>query len=305
MRVLELFSGLGGWRYALGDRGRVAAAYDISPAANATYALNHGEAPIPRELATVPAEELARHGADTWLLSPPCQPFCRMGRKRDLEDPRSRAFLNLLRILEAAPPARLALENVEGFLGSEAHGRLRELLDRQGFEVAELRLCPTRLGVPNLRPRVYLVASRKGLLHPPLPESAPAPLAGYLDPEPDPALVLAPEVFAKHGPGLDLVEAGATRSACFIGGYGQRLVGSGSFLRTALSAGRSARRFSPGEIARLLGLPPAFRFPEDLGLEKRYKLLGNGLSIPAARWILAHFGDDGAHDAAAAGSLPT
>ena len=35
MRVLELFSGLGGWRYALRDRGEVVAAYDVSEAANA------------------------------------------------------------------------------------------------------------------------------------------------------------------------------------------------------------------------------------------------------------------------------
>ncbi|HET8714531.1 MAG TPA: DNA cytosine methyltransferase [Holophagaceae bacterium] len=300
MRALELFSGLGGWRYALGARGRVAAAYDISPAANATYALNHGEAPVAKELATAPAAELTRHGADTWLLSPPCQPFCRMGRKRDLEDPRSRAFLNLLRILEAAPPVRLALENVEGFLGSEAHGRLRAVLDRHGFDVAERRLCPSSLGLPNLRPRVYVVASRRGLAAPPLPEAAPAPLSAYLDPEPDPALELAPELFTRHGPGLDLARPEDRRSACFIGGYGQRLVGSGSFLRTP----GGARRFSPAEIARLLGLPPAFRFPPEVSLEKRYKLLGNGLSVPAARWILAHFGDDGAHDAAAAGSLP-
>ena len=71
MRVLELFSGLGGWRCALKDRGRVVAAYDVSEAANATYALNHGEPPRARELATVPGLELAGHAADTWLMSPP------------------------------------------------------------------------------------------------------------------------------------------------------------------------------------------------------------------------------------------
>ena len=62
MRVLELFSGLGGWRLALGHRGTVAAAYDVSEAANATYALNHGEAPKARELATIPMAELAAEG---------------------------------------------------------------------------------------------------------------------------------------------------------------------------------------------------------------------------------------------------
>lgn len=112
MRVLELFSGIGGWRFALPAGTEVVAAYDVSPAANATYALNHGEAPRNRELATIPADALAAHGADTWVLSPPCQPYARMGNRADLEDPRARAFLNLLRILDAAPPRQLVMENV-------------------------------------------------------------------------------------------------------------------------------------------------------------------------------------------------
>lgn len=298
-RALELFSGLGGWRYALGDQGEVAAAYDISPAANEVYTLNHGDAPIARELATISAEAFAAHGADTWLLSPPCQPFCRMGNKRDVEDPRSRAFLNLVRILDAAPPQRLALENVEGFLGSESHDLLMATLHRHGFQVLELRLCPTSLGIPNLRPRIYLVAAREELRRVPLSAIAPGPVGDYLDAIEDPALYLERESQTRHWQGLDLAQADSTRSACFIGGYGRRFVGSGSFLRTD----RGVRRFSPMEIARLLGLPPDFRFPTGLPLEKRYKLLGNGLSIPAARWVLDHFGDHGNHDASATGSL--
>jgi len=112
MRVLELFSGIGGWRYALPPSAVVVAAYDVSPAANATYALNHGDAPRARELATIPTRELADLGADTWVLSPPCQPYCRMGLKADLADARARAFLRLLEILAEAPPERLVLENV-------------------------------------------------------------------------------------------------------------------------------------------------------------------------------------------------
>jgi site-specific DNA-cytosine methylase len=64
-------------------------------------------------------------------------------------------------------------------------------------------------------------------------------------------------------------------------------VGSGSFLKTE----RGVRRFSPSEVARLLGLPEGFRFPETLSLEARYRLLGNGLSIPVATWALDHLAD--------------
>lgn len=287
MKVLELFSGLGGWRFALRDRGSVAAAYDVSEAANATYALNHGEAPRARELATIPLAELASHGADTWLLSPPCQPFCRMGNHRGLEDRRSRAFRRLMDLFPQAPPERLVLENVVGFLGSDAHALLAERIRGHGLHRLDLEACPSRFGQPNQRPRVFIVASRKPLQARALPDLAPRPLSAFLDPEPDAALFLSPETLARHQNGMDFVGPEDRHSTCFIGGYGQRYVGSGSFLRTD----RGARRFSPTEVARLLGLPEGFRFPDDLSLEARYRLLGHGLSIPVAAWALDHLAD--------------
>ena len=286
LNVLELFSGIGGWRYALGDLGRVLQAYDISPAANLTYQLNHGDRPLAREIARVKPEALQAHGADTWLLSPPCQPFCRMGRHQGLADRRSLAFLHLMEVLRVAPPAQapqhLVLENVQGFLGSDAHELLTRRLREGGWHSLEYQLCPSSFGLPNLRPRVFILASRRPLAPVPVPELAPLPVAAFLDQLEDPALYLGAEDRARHGPGLDLARAESLRTACFIGGYGQRFVGSGSFLETA----RGIRRFSPPEVARLMGLPAAFRFPEEVGLEQRYRLLGNGLSQPVARWVL-------------------
>jgi len=283
MKVLELFSGVGGWRCALGDKGAVVAAYDVNEGANATYALNHGQTPRPRELASLPLNELAGLGADTWLLSPPCQPFCRMGNHQGLGDRRSQAFRHLMDLLPQAPPEHLVLENVEGFLGSDAHALLSERLRDMGLHRLDLRACPSAFGLPNQRPRVFVVASRKPLRAHPLPPCPPRPLAGFLDVEEDMTLYLD-EKQIRHWQGLDLVRPADLRSACFIGGYGRRFVGSGSFLQTE----RGIRRFSPAEVARLLGLPETFRFPGGLSLEARYKLLGNGLSIPVAAWALDH-----------------
>lgn len=282
-RVLEFFAGVGGWRYALPEGAEVAAAYDISPAALATYALNHQDQPRARELATLPAADLQSLRADTWVMSPPCQPYCRMGKQEDLRDPRSRSFLRLLDLLEECPPERLALENVEGFVDSDGYQRLMARLEGGKYHHRTLRLCPTQMGIPNLRPRVFVVASREPLLDPEPMSAAPQALKGFLDDPEDPQLYLE-EAQLRHLQGLDLAKPEDLRSACFIGGYGQRFVGSGSFLQTP----KGVRRFSPGEIARLMGLPESFRFPEEVSLEKRYKLLGNGLSIPVARWVLTH-----------------
>jgi DNA (cytosine-5)-methyltransferase 1/tRNA (cytosine38-C5)-methyltransferase len=287
LRVLELFSGLGGWRYALGGRGTVVAAYDIHPGANATYALNHKQRPLDRNLATLPLAALAGHGADTWMMSPPCQPFCRMGNQSDVQDPRAAPYLRLMEVLDAAPPDHLVLENVVGFLDTRAHAVLLARLDRHGFHRLAFSVCASRFGMPNLRPRTYVVASRQPLRRPALPELQAPALAGFLDAEEDERLYLGPE-HLRHTPGLDLVRPEDARSSCFIGGYGQRFTGSGSFLVTP----RGIRRFSPGEVARLLGYPGSFRFPEGLSLLQRYKLLGNGLSLPVARWVVGHLDGD-------------
>jgi len=283
VRAVEFFSGIGGWRYALGKRGTILRAYDISPAANDTYAHNHGSRPWDREIASLDPLQLEGLQADTWFMSPPCQPFCRMGNQRGLEDLRSRAFLHLMALLERVPPQHLVLENVSGFLGSDAYGLLRERLSQAGLACQEYHLCPTQFGIPNLRPRFFLVASRSPLATPVAPwPMEPRRLGSYLDPEEEATLYLSPGERAKHEPGLALATADSVDSACFIGGYGKRFVGSGAFLRTP----EGIRRFSPREIARLLGLPQDFQFPGHISQLKQYKLLGNGLSIPVAQWVL-------------------
>jgi DNA (cytosine-5)-methyltransferase 1 len=286
IRMLELFSGLGGWRYAFKGLGEVVEAYDISPTANATYALNHGQRPLAKELANISPLALGQHKADLWAMSPPCQPYCRMGNRHGLEDPRSKAFLNLLEILPQARPQYLVMENVTGFQGSDAYERMTSTFRQLDFRWTEYQLCPTQLGIPNQRPRFFLVASRKPMKTAPFPTLQPGPIARFLDDEEDPTLYLNPESLARHKPGLDLVDQNERRTACFIGGYGQRFVGSGSFLKTE----QGIRRFSPSEIARFMGLPLDFKFPDHLNLEQRYKLLGNGLNIPVARWVAQQLG---------------
>jgi site-specific DNA-cytosine methylase len=302
-RAIEFFSGLGGWRRALeglGGLGRTIAAYDISEPANAAYAHSFGDAPSARELAAVPASEIISLKADAWLMSPPCQPFCRRGSKRGLDDPRSAALLHLLDVLPEAKPKYLALENVEGFLESGAFALLRERLSMAGLEWRALQLCPTQLGIPNRRPRVYVVARADGFGGgageldepdwPDWPDGIRArPIGDYLDPLEDESLYVPPGTLARHGPGMDLVGPGSRRSACFTGGYGKVYVGGGSFLETH----KGVRRFSPGEIARLMGHPPGFGFPRWVPLNTQYRLLGNGLCIPVAGWALGRLGRPG------------
>jgi site-specific DNA-cytosine methylase len=282
IRVVEFFSGLGGWRYALGGLGRVISAFDISEVANRVYRHNFGEMPQTRELATIPTKEIKRLEANTWLMSPPCQPFCRMGRGLGLEDPRSAAFLRLMDLLAEARPERLVMENVEGFIESDAFDLLVRRLSAIGLKWRCFRFCPTQFGIPNRRPRVFIAACVQEIQDEPTPSVAPCEISDYLDAVEDESLYLPPETLARHGLGMDIVLPESCRSACFIGGYGKRLVGSGSFLKTP----KGVRRFSPRELRRLFGYPQEFSFPLDMPLIKQYQLLGNGLNLVVAKWAV-------------------
>ena len=282
MRAIEFFSGIGGWHCAIKGMGYVVSAFDISQVANDVYSFNFGTSPQVRELATISASEIRILEADTWLMSPPCQPYCRMGKCLDLQDQRSAAFKNLMKVLAEYPPRRLVLENVEGFLKSSAFEMLTKLLDRKGMNWSVFTLCPTQFGIPNRRPRVFVVAGADGVKGNPLPDLEPGPLSDYLDDNEDGSLYLSDEIITRHSPGLDIVTSASCRSACFIGGYGKRLVGSGSFLKTPAGI----RRFSPGEISRLMGFPPQFRFPNGISVNNQFKLLGNSLNLVVAEWVL-------------------
>ena len=51
-------------------------------------------------LQSLTVEELSHLNINTILMSPPCQPFTRVGLKKDIEDERTNAFIYILQCLE-------------------------------------------------------------------------------------------------------------------------------------------------------------------------------------------------------------
>lgn len=291
-RLLELFSGLGAAGLAWG--GPVAAAVDQSPAANETYALNHGHTPLAWNLAAVREAQLAAFAAPRWWLSPPCQPYTVRGASRDLDDPRARALLHLLPLLARLRPEVVAMENVPGFVPSQSRGELRAALIAAGYSLHERLLCPSTLGVPMRRQRYYLVARRdagephRSDFSTPGVSASRRPLASYLDPRPDSELFLPEATVRGFGHSADLVDAAdpAAIVNCFTSAYGRSPLRAGSYLRDRAGV----RRFSPEEVLRLLGFPPGYRFPEEMPTTTRWELAGNSLAIPAVRAVLGEAG---------------
>ncbi len=285
LRVLELYCGIGGCAATLGDAAQVVAAIDVNRVALGVYRHNFPHPKLASLVEAVGCDRLRRWDADLWWMSPPCQPFTRRGRQRDIDDPRAETLLATLERVAEVRPRYLAFENVPGFEGSRAHARLLSTLEGAGYRsLQEHMLCPTDFGIPNRRRRYYLVAALGPLLPLPVPKAHEAALGDFLDEDPDPALEVEPELLERYPGALHVVRAEdpAAVTHCFTSAYGRSIVRSGSYLAT----GSEVRRFSPAEILRLLGFPKDYRLPADLRLGNAWRLVGSSLSIVAVRALL-------------------
>lgn len=83
-----------------------------------------------------------------------------IGKKKDVDDPRSASLLHLIHLLGimSSPPKLLFLENVKNFEVSEARQRLLAILVRRKYTFEEFLVSPTSIGIPNTRLRYYLLA---------------------------------------------------------------------------------------------------------------------------------------------------
>ncbi|XP_069770357.1 tRNA (cytosine(38)-C(5))-methyltransferase isoform X3 [Narcine bancroftii] len=167
LRVLELYSGIGGMHYALKESciaAEVIAAIDINTVANEVYKHNFPNTCIyPKTIEGMTVDEFNKFDFDMILMSPPCQPFTRLGSQKDVLDSRSKSFLYILDLLPSLTnlPKYILLENVKGFETSAAREKLKQTLESCRYTYQEFLLSPTLLGIPNSRLRYFLLAKLK------------------------------------------------------------------------------------------------------------------------------------------------
>ena len=292
MKCLELFAGIGGFAASFPDV-KILKAVDIDASAARVYRANFKHPLESREIATLPLEWFGDLDADAWWMSPPCTPFSRRGSYQDLNDTRSQALLHLIDVACEAKPVVIGIENVVGFEESQVFQTLRSRWTREGYRVETCNFCPTQIGWPNRRPRIYVLASlepkvRLNRIH---DFESNHPIGGMLLEEPEQAvheedrslLWLTEAIANQYRTAIDKVDGSdcAAVTACFAASYGRTVIRSGSYLRV----GNRFRRFVPREVARLLGFPDEFVLPPQLDVRTQWRLLGNSLSIVALRHV--------------------
>jgi DNA (cytosine-5)-methyltransferase 1 len=102
-------------------------------------------------------------GMDLLAGGLPCPPFSVAGKQLGEKDERN-LFNDALDIIDAARPRAVMIENVRGFLDAVFHDyreRLKSQLDKLGYRADWRLLNASDYGVPQLRPRVVIVAMQK------------------------------------------------------------------------------------------------------------------------------------------------
>jgi DNA (cytosine-5)-methyltransferase 1 len=186
-KAISLFSGAGGLDLGLEVAGFVTQiCVEIDDNARKTLRLNRPKWKLaePGDIHKIAPEELLNQAdlrpGDVALLAggSPCQPFSKSAYwahrgHKGLSDPRAKTLRAYLRVVEAALPQVLLLENVNG-IALNGHGsrsglkllaeELRMINRRQGtkYDLQLVQLNSADYGVPQFRDRLFIIASIDG-----------------------------------------------------------------------------------------------------------------------------------------------
>jgi DNA (cytosine-5)-methyltransferase 1 len=161
MRVLDLFSGIGGFSLGLERTGgfKTVAFCEIEPFPRRVLAKHWPEVPIYEDVRTLTADRLAADGitVDAICGGFPCQDISVAGERMGLDGARSGLWSEIARLIGELRPRVVIVENVTGLL-SLGFGRVLGDLAALGYD-AEWECIPaTYLGAWHRRDRVWVVA---------------------------------------------------------------------------------------------------------------------------------------------------
>lgn len=228
----------------------------------------------------------------------PCPPFSIAGKQLGDKDERN-LFPAALRLIDEIRPKAVMIENVRGFLSAvfeDYRLHLKQQLDKLGYFVDWRLFNASDYGVPQLRPRVVIVALRKDLVdafdwptpHPHNPPSVGETLKdlmganGWVGAErwAEQANDIAPTIVGgskKHG-GPDLGPTRARRAWASLGVEGRSLAESAPEPEFF-----GMPRLTVRMVARIQGFPDSWQF---YGRKTTaYRQVGNAFPPPVAQAV--------------------
>lgn len=301
MQSIEFCAGAGGQALGLEQAGfRHAALVEIEPEFAKTLQLNRPQWDV-RAADMAEFDGRPFKGVELFTAGLPCPPFSVAGKQLGERDERN-LFPAALRLIDEIGPKAVMIENVRGFLSAvfeDYRAHLKSQLAKMGYHVDWRLLNASDFGVPQLRPRVVIVAVRKDLVEAfdwpdVLPHNPPSvgeclkDLMGAngwrgLDRWVEQANEIAPTLVGgskKHG-GPDLGPTRARRAWATMGVEGKSLANNAPE-RDFVGMPRLTLRMA----ARLQGFPDNWQF---YGTKTtQYRQIGNAFPPPVARAVAAN-----------------
>ena len=160
MRVLDLFSGIGGFSLGLERAGMETVAFcEIDPFCRRVLAKHWPETPCYDDVRTLTAERLASDGVgpvDVICGGFPCQDISEAGLGAGLDGERSGLWSEIARLVREIRPAFVVVENVSALLG---RGMDRVLGDMAtlGYNAVWHCIQAADVGAQHIRDRVWIV----------------------------------------------------------------------------------------------------------------------------------------------------
>jgi DNA (cytosine-5)-methyltransferase 1 len=176
---LSLFSGAGGMDLGIKQAGfRILGQIEKDPHCCETLRAsagkeNQGPIIIEKDIREIDPEilrkDLSLEKGDLSLLfgGPPCQAFSQIGKRKSLSDSRGMLLFEMIRFAEAFEPKAIMIEQVKGILNSHGNGTvgafqlLLDKLEAIGYVPKWSIIRAADYGVPQLRERVFIVATKK------------------------------------------------------------------------------------------------------------------------------------------------
>ena len=156
MKVLDLFSGIGGFSLGLERAGMQTVQFvENDPYCQKVLAKNFPDVPIHGDIKTF------HYDKPVQLISGgfPCQPYSQAGKQRGKEDDRH-LWGEYLRIIQEVRPGWIIGENVSGIVNMELDQVLSDL-ESENYSHQSLVIPACAVNAPHRRDRVWIIAKSK------------------------------------------------------------------------------------------------------------------------------------------------
>lgn len=313
---IDLFAGIGGFRLAMQNcGGECVFSSEWDKPAQQTYFANYGEVPF-GDITKEEIKSMIPDYFDILCAGFPCQPFSNAGLKKGIEDTRGTLFYEIAEILRDHQPKAVLLENVRGLISNDKGNTFRtiirtitgmgykcnltpELIENGSLsaiqkEASKMVLSAKDYGVPQNRPRIYVVLWRKDIslneFKYPEKSNITTRVGEILESHVDDGFTLSDRLWTGHlrrkseheakgnGFGYCLFDLNSPWTSTIS----RRYYKDGSEILIA-QEGKNPRKITPREAASLQGYPKNFKL--HASKTEAYKQLGNSVAVPVVQKV--------------------